>query len=407
MFHEDINVGMNDLHVILSAGSVIDGGFVVRSSADGFHLSGDGSIYGMETNLVAGSKGKGVYIQSGADVTVDGVQFTYDGGDTGQIRGIEVENGSSVVTVDGSTFTGWLTGIYVNGGNELTVSNSFFSAGQVGIGTDGPAKLSVKSSSFETTSEAIGLTQEKMIRNLDISGNTYGETPISIANHGIDTGVDELQGTNVIVVANGQAIQNAVNKLANVLTEGVGQVILGKGNFTGDVALNGNIQLIGQGEDFSKVVGSIKINVPSDAGKVVENVLLSAFTVDPDGAGSFPIIAYSNMDEIYNTDGLSIIGVKIMADGQHGLGLFDVRNAYLQDLIIFWEGDSQPTGKFGIEAIGLQGATLKNISMQGFSTDGTFEMLNIWLHDGYESNGNIQIIGVNNLLDQILYPSPG
>lgn len=405
-FDEDINVATADLHVFLSPDTVIDGGFVVRSSADGFHLSGAGTIRdGMGAALVAGSSGKGIYVQSGANVTVEDVKFEHTKApDTGQYRGVEVENGDNVIIVDGASFEGWLSGIYVNGGNVLTVSGSSFLGGPVGIGTDGPAKLDVSDSHFATSLEGIGLTGNKVIGQLDISGNTYGSTPIAIANNGVDTELDAVQGTNVIVVASGQLIQDAVNKLALLSDSAIGQVVLGHGVFLGDVALNGNIQLIGQGEDNSKVVGTIKINVPSDAGKVVEDILLQGFTVDPAGAGLIPIIAYSNMDLIYNTDGLTIIGVKIVADGQHGLGLFDVQNALLRDLTILWEGTADPTGKFGIEAIGLKDATLQNILMGGFSTSDTSGgMLNVWRVSGYEDNSNIRIIEVSGLQDGWLF----
>src|SRR5690606_9859033 len=124
-------------------------------------------------------------------------------------------------------------------------------------------------------------------------------------------------------------------------------------------------------------------------------ILLKGFTVDPAGVGLIPIIAYSNMDSIYNTDGLTIVRVKIVADGQHGLGLFDVQNALLQDLKILWEGTADSTGKFGIEAIGLKNATLQNILMEGFSTSDTSGgMLNVWSVSGYEDNSHIQIIEV-------------
>src|SRR5690606_30841139 len=128
-------------------------------------------------------------------------------------------------------------------------------------------------------------------------------------------------------------------------------VHLGRGDFINEiVTLNGNIALSGQGDD-SVLTGGIIINKPSDADKVVSNITLENFKVDPD-KGVTPIIAWSNYDGKYNTENLTITGITIVADGQHGLGLFDVSDATLTDLHISLES-ADPDTFYGIEAIGL------------------------------------------------------
>src|SRR5690606_26248746 len=118
----------------------------------------------------------------------------------------------------------------------------------------------------------------------------------------------------------------------------IGQIILGPGDFDGPIKINGNLKLIGQG-DTSVVQGSIRINDPSDANKVVSNIWLEDLKVDPEGSGVIPIIALSNHDAIYNTENLFITNVIAVADAQHGIGLFDVDGVIITDVAIVFEGE--------------------------------------------------------------------
>lgn len=200
----DVRVAKPNLHVILSAEAIILGGFAIQTAADGFHLSGDGTIQGgMASNLIAGSAGKAVYVQKNADVTIEGVTLLGTGELAGQLRGIEVEGGSSHVSVDDVAIQGWVTGIFVNPGNQLSVTGSTLSNNGVGIGTDGPNTLNVSVNTFtENHWEDIGLTPGKVIGSVDISNNEYSGDGITAINNGTDTGLLELYGTNVLLGSN-------------------------------------------------------------------------------------------------------------------------------------------------------------------------------------------------------------
>lgn len=413
-FSGDIDIDKNGVNIVLSSQAILDGGFVVRSGVKGFNLSGDGTILnGLSGEIVAGSAGKGIYLQSDAHVTVEGITFEVMGPAAGQFRGIEAEGGDSVINVTDATFDGaWQTGIYLNPGNSLEVTGSEFVGGLVGVGTDGPAKLVVNGSRFDTTWEGIGLTANKVIGKVDISGNSYADELTAIANGGKDTGLTELVGEYVVVVAAGQDVQNAVDAFYVFadLNPGdeTGQIVLGIGDFTGDVKINGNLKLLGQGAEDSTVIGSIRINDPSDAGKTVSNIWLEGFTVDPEKAGVTPIIALSNHDGFYNTENLSITNVTIVTDKQHGLGLFDVEGATLSNLhIVLEDGGVGPF--YAIEALGLKDALLEFITMSGgFAADSSHGALNVWWTNGYENSENIKLTGVDGADNQTIgfWPVP-
>lgn len=199
--NHDINIAKPNLHVILSSDAIIHGGFAIHTLGDGFHLSGEGEIQGgMASSLIAGSAGKAIYVQKNADVTIEGVTLSRTGELAGQLRGIEVEGGSSHVAVDGAAIKGWVTGIYVNPGNHLFITDSALSNNGVGIGTEGPNTLSVSDNKFSGSQwEDIGLTPGKVIGSADISNNKYSGDGITSINNGANTGIFELHGANVLL----------------------------------------------------------------------------------------------------------------------------------------------------------------------------------------------------------------
>ncbi len=230
-FDENINVAIPGLHVVLSPDAKVLGGFVIRSSADGFHLSGSGRIEGgMDVPLIAGSAHKAIYVQSNADVTIEGVTIFHAGDRTGQLRGIEVEGGHGNISVDGVTIQGWVTGIYANPGNQLTVTDSTLSNSTVGIGVDGPAELTVSGNKFAgNQSEDIGLTPGKTIGDIDIFGNEYSGGVVVAINNGANTGLLELHGTNVLLGAAGNDVLTGASGSQTILGLSGNDIIRGDG----------------------------------------------------------------------------------------------------------------------------------------------------------------------------------
>lgn len=399
-YTEDILINRDDVKIVLSSSSTLDGGFVVSPGVEGFHLSGGGKIInGLSTDVVPHSAAKGIYLRGSANVEVDGIILEFITNGKGQPRGIEAEVGDSVIQVTGAQFVGgWASGIYLNSGNDLQVEDSAFKGATVGIGTDGPARLMAKNNSFEGLVEGVGLTKDKVIEEVQVVNNQFQYVDTKIANGGDDTGLEELQGTFVVVVASGQEVQTAIEAFytfdrGTPDVDEIGQIILGTGYFDGPIKINGNLKLIGQG-DTSVVQGSIRINDPSDANKVVSNIWLEDLKVDPEGSGVIPIIALSNHDAIYNTKNLFITNVIAVADAQHGIGLFDVNGVTIRDVDIVLEGE--PGGKpfYAIEALGIKNGVLQGISAEGGFANGEFGALNISWTEGYEANGNIKLINV-------------
>jgi hypothetical protein len=127
--------------------------------------------------------------------------------------------------VSGSTFTGLLTGVYLNPGNDATVTNSTFTNNTAGVGGVGTGTLlSVSGSRFAGNAEDIGVEGNQKIGSFALTGNTDLNI-INVYSSGVgrDFNVGNVNAQNVVLVAAGGSVNDAIAPAAG------GKILLGAG----------------------------------------------------------------------------------------------------------------------------------------------------------------------------------
>jgi hypothetical protein len=256
---EDVNIPKN-IKIIFTSGTTLDGGFAVAGVVDTFTIQG-GTISG---GLKAGVDGVssfaevnlGIYAQGESQVTVNNVSFVDTASESGSdMRGLAGNTGQDAqFIVENSSFTGLLTGIYLNPGNDASVTGSTFTGNTAGIGGVGDGtNLTVSGTAFSGNIEDIGVEANQTVASFNVtpfpsillkSYDGSGGNPITLS--------ELLELTDVIFVGDGGSIQAAIDAAPDGAT-----IFIGAGSYDEDLSINKPVTLLGQESGAGVIINGV------------------------------------------------------------------------------------------------------------------------------------------------------
>lgn len=311
-FDENVAITKN-VTVVFDAGTVLKGGFAVASGVSNFTVSGgkiDGGLDAAVAGITSASENNsGIYAQGSSTINVSGVQFTGNSAATRGLIGATGEDAKFVV--NGGSFSGLLTGIYLNPGNDAQITGASFSDNTAAIGgVSSGTKLGISGSTFASNAEDLGIEGQQKIEALTLQGNV-GLNKINVYDGGVHQfKVGDLSAQNVFLVGAGGSIAQTIavanenkillgggvhNETLNIMSkvniEGVGGAILkGAGSSTILLYDQADGSQITNLKIFATTNGAA---LESAAGPEVKNVILSGNTFDA-GSNSVGSLVYLN-----------------------------------------------------------------------------------------------------------------
>ncbi|MCW5721255.1 MAG: hypothetical protein KIS86_08945 [Devosia sp.] len=248
-YTEDIRV-WKEVKIVFHNDTVLEGGFAVAGDVATFALEGgkiDGGLKGPVDGVASTAETKlGVYANGASEINVKGVGFIDTDGGT-DMRGLAGNTGENAVfNITDATFTGLLTGIYLNPGNDASVTGSTFTGNTSGIGGVGTGtELSIVNSHFSGNTEDFGVDPNAVIGKLNLSGNA-GLEKVAVWNAGGPfwfNPAGDVSEADVILVGLTGSISSAIG------LSGTGNtILLGKGQHQESLTINKQVVIKGVNE---------------------------------------------------------------------------------------------------------------------------------------------------------------